>query len=117
MTMRNLHDTFHVSLLEPYKETLIPPHRIPLPPPPLYIKDDHEYYKVETILDSKCLRNRWFYLVRYKGYSDSHNSWEPLSNIPAHALIKEFHRRNPEKPGPRSFLKPVVSELEVPSIR
>src|SRR5215472_9360424 len=54
ITMRNIHDTFHVSLLEPYKTTSIPPHGIPPPPPPsLYVKDDSEFYEIEAIFDSR----------------------------------------------------------------
>jgi len=101
ITMRNIHDTFHVSLLEPYKTTSIPPHGIPPPPPPLYIKDDQEFYEIEAILDSRRVKNRLEYLIKWKGCPDSDNSWEPRFNIPARALLKEFHRRNPTKPGYR----------------
>jgi hypothetical protein len=43
---------------------------------------------------------------------DSDNSWEPLLNIPAWALVKEFHRRNPGKPGaPRPRKRAAVVNL------
>jgi hypothetical protein len=107
ITMRNIHDTFHVSLLEPYKTTPIPPHGIPPPPPPLYIKDDQEFYEIEAILDSRRVKNRLQYLIKWKGYPDSDNSWVPLANIPARALVREFHRRNPMKPGSRPHVQAV----------
>ena len=97
-TMRNIHDTFHVSLLDPVKSTSIAPHSLPPPPPPLYIKDDQQYFEIENILDSKRMGRRLHYLVKWKGYPDSENSWEPLAFIP-HGLIKEFHRRHPGRPG------------------
>ena len=97
-TMRNIHDTFHVSLLDPIKSTSIAPHSLPPPPPPLYIKDDQQYFEIENILDSKRMGRRLHYLVKWKGYPDSENSWEPLAFIP-HGLIKEFHRRHPGRPG------------------
>ena len=97
-TMRHIHDVFHVSLLDPYKSTSIPPHSLPPAPPPLYAKDNEEYFEIENILDSRRVKNRLQYLVKWKGYPDSDNSWEPLANIPARGLIKEFHRRNPTKP-------------------
>ena len=97
-TMRHLHDVFHVSLLDPVKTTSLPP-RKPLPPPALYVKDDQAYFEIEDILDSKRTGRRLHYLVKWKGFPDSENSWEPLANIPALGLVKEFHRRNPGKPG------------------
>jgi len=100
-TMRHMHDTFHVSLLDPVKLTpLVPdPHGLPPAPPALYVKDNHEYFEIEDILDSKREGRRLYYLIKWKGYPDSENSWEPLSGIPARRLVKEFHRRNPGKPG------------------
>src|SRR5204862_7739576 len=96
-TMRHIHDTFHISLLDPVKLTpLVPdPHGLPPAPPTLYVKDNHEYFEIEDILDSKREGRRLYYLIKWKGYPDSENSWEPLSGIPARGLVKEFHRRNP----------------------
>ena len=97
-TMRHIHDTFHVSLLDPVKTTTLNP-RHPPPPPALYVKDDYEYFEIENILDSKREGRRLYYLIKWKGYPDSENSWEPPSCISARGLVKEFHRRNPGKPG------------------
>ena len=104
-TMRHIHNVFHVSLLEPYKPSSLPPHSLPPPLPPLYVKDDHEYFEIEDILDSCRIGNRIQYLIKWKGYPDSDNSWEPLSNIPARGLIKEFHRCHPDKPGSRPQIR------------
>jgi len=35
------------------------------------------------------------YLVRWKGYDDSQNTWEPVENIHAPELIKPFHATSP----------------------
>jgi Chromo (CHRromatin Organisation MOdifier) domain len=99
MTMHHIHNVFHVSLLDLYKPTSIAPHSLPPPLPPLYVKDDQEYFEIETILDSRHHQNRVQYFIKWKGYPDSENSREPLKNIPARGLVKEFHRRNPGKPG------------------
>jgi len=75
----------------------------------LYVKDNQEYFEIEDILDSKCMGRHLQYVVKWKGFPDSENSWEPLANIPAHGLIREFHRRNPGKPGePRRLVSAAV---------
>jgi hypothetical protein len=106
-TMRHIHNVFHVSLLEPCKPSSLAPHGLPPPLPPLYIKDDHEYFEIEDILDSRRMGRRIQYFIKWKGYPDSDNSWEPVANIPARGLIKEFHRRHPDKPGSRPHIRTV----------
>ena len=60
---------FYSSLLEPYQESTIPG-RITQPPPPIELEDGPEY-EVATILDSKIVRNKLYYLVDWLGYSPS----------------------------------------------
>ena len=67
-----IHPVFHISLLDRYTENDIPG-RIQPPPPPVIIKNQIEY-EVEDILDSKFLRKRLFYLIKWKGYPISDNS-------------------------------------------
>ena len=74
-----IHDVFHVSLLENYSESSIPGRLVP-PPPPILIDDNLEY-EVEEILDSRVRRKKKEYLVSWKGYTSSENTWEPESNI------------------------------------
>ena len=42
---------------------------------------DEEYYVVEDILDTRERHGRTEYLVKWRGYSKKHNSWEPLENL------------------------------------
>ena len=92
-----IHPVFHVSLLERFIESDIPG-RIQPTPPPVIIKNQVEY-EVEDILDSKILRKRLFYLIKWKGYPISDNSWEPAYHLlNSKELIQEFHSQYPDKP-------------------
>jgi len=42
-SMHYIHDTFHISLLDPTKSTPIPPHGLSAAPPATYVKDDYKY--------------------------------------------------------------------------
>ena len=33
------------------------------------------------------------YLIKWKGYTEVHNSWEPKENVNTPELVKEFHQR------------------------
>ena len=98
MSMK-IHPVFHVSLLDFYKSSNIPGRQDPVPPP-VIVKGEEEF-EIEEVLDSQLRHHRLYYKVRWKGYSPSEDSWEPaahLSNSPD--LIKAFHQRYPQKPGP-----------------
>uniref|UniRef100_A0A183CNF0 Chromo domain-containing protein n=1 Tax=Globodera pallida TaxID=36090 RepID=A0A183CNF0_GLOPA len=56
-----------------------------------------EEYEVELIQSSKVEKGTMKYLVKWKGYTTEHDSWEPLENLGnASELISEFHREHPE---------------------
>ena len=92
---KRIHDVFHASLLTPYHETTEHGPNFPTPPPDV-IKGEMEY-EVERILDSRCVgRGRHLeYLVRWKGYSEADDSWEPRQNIHAPDLLQQFHATYP----------------------
>lgn len=95
-TSMKIHPVFHVSLLEPYKESTIPG-RLQAPPPPTEI-DGEEEFEVSEILDSRINRRKLEYLVHWQGYEVSERTWEPAANLDnAPEMIKEFHRRYPTK--------------------
>jgi len=90
-----IHPVFHNSLLKPYKETMA--HRPNFACPPLEIVGGEEgHYEIERILTSHPTRN-WKstqYLVKWKGYPDSENSWLPAKELQsARKLLKQFHNR------------------------
>ncbi|KAF9800975.1 hypothetical protein IEO21_10242 [Rhodonia placenta] len=88
-----VHSVFHVSLLSKYTRSDIPG-REPEEPPAIEVEGDEEY-EVERIKDSQIFRHQLQYLVKWKGYDNSHTSWEPacnVANVPG--LIADFHQKN-----------------------
>jgi Chromo (CHRromatin Organisation MOdifier) domain len=53
---------------------------------------------VEDILGSRRhgRRKKLQYLLKWKGYSHAHDSWEPADQVHAPQLVDKFHRENPE---------------------
>ena len=87
-----VHQVFHVSLLEPYKQRSTIPSQSEQIEDTLRTFGDDVYY-VDKILDRrKNSVGNWEYLVQWEGYSPDENSWEPGPNISANAL-KEFWKR------------------------
>ena len=91
-----IHPVFHVSLLDRYVESDIPT-RVQPPPQPVIVENEAEF-EVEEVLDSKIMHKRLFYLVKWKGYPLSDNSWEPASHLAnAKDLVDSFHAKYPNK--------------------
>ena len=78
------------------------PLALPSPPPPPDLIDGHEEWEIDFIKDSRFSRRQLQYLVHWRGFDVSEDSWEPASTM-AHATeaIAEFHERYPSKPKPR----------------
>ena len=56
------------------------PGRVVPPPPPVEVEGEEEF-EVEQILDAKWFGRTLKFLVKWKGYSDADNTWEPESNL------------------------------------
>jgi hypothetical protein len=96
------HQVFHVSLLEPYKESIIPG-RLPAPPPRIEINREEEF-EVSKIIDSHINQRRLEYLVHWQGYDISERTWEPAANLAnAPKMINKFHHQYPTKPSAKDI--------------
>src|SRR5258707_10393540 len=90
-----IHDVFHASLLLPYQENTTHGPNFSKPPPDLI--QGTEEYEVEHLVNhrrhgkSRTLQ----YFVKWKGYPESDNTWEPAQNIHAPELLKKYHQRYP----------------------
>ena len=79
--------------MTPYKETR--EHRTNFTEPPPDLIDRQPEWEVEKVLGSRRRRNQLQYLIRWKGFSEAHDSWEPSTHINADQLIEDFHQENP----------------------
>ena len=72
------HRVIHISHLKPYHGP--PPSTVRNPPPPDII-DGVAHHMVEAFLDSRGSGGRRRYLVKWTGYPDDMNSWEPVRQL------------------------------------
>ena len=88
-----IHNMFHASLLSPYKETLEHGQNFPEPPPDLI--DGEQEWEVECIVAMRRFghNKKLQYCVRWKGYSEAHDTWEPKENIHVDDLVSDFHQQ------------------------
>ncbi|MBW0495697.1 hypothetical protein O181_035412 [Austropuccinia psidii MF-1] len=100
---KSAHPVFHVSLLEPVKQSTIP-NQHQLPPSPVIVEEKEEW-EVSQVLDSKLKRGTLWYLVQWKGFDEGpeRTTWEPSSSL-THSpdLFKDFQTLNPDNPGPKA---------------
>ena len=96
LSWKGVHPVFHVSKLYPYHED---PEKPNFPEPPPDVIEGVPEYEVEEILQSRFNRTRLQYLVKWKGYPDSENSWEDEVNVEnSPDAIAEFYAKHPGAP-------------------
>src|SRR6266850_865974 len=124
-----IHPVFHASLLSPYSET--PSHGPNFSRPPPDLIDGEAEYEVELIKSHRRHgRSRKLqYLIKWKGYPESDNTWEDADQTHAPDLIKLYHKgnplqkikgrrlllKNPHLPTWQSSRSPSLHSLRIPS--
>jgi len=87
----------NVSQLCPYKLPTIPRQHI-MPQAPVEVEGEEEYI-VQEILDSYLRHNKLEFLVKWEGYTNENNSWEPKDNCKnACNAIATFYHKYPQAP-------------------
>src|SRR6266702_7431727 len=92
---------FHANLITPYKEMEL--HRPNFTHPPPDLIEGEQEFKVEKILDVQPRGQgcKMHFLVKWKGYPTSDNSWEPKENLHADKLIAEYNKKKQRQAEPK----------------
>ncbi|XP_042212793.1 chromobox protein homolog 2-like [Homarus americanus] len=71
-------------------------------------------YAAECIQKKRVRRGRVEYLVKWKGWSNKHNTWEPIENILDVRLLEAFEESQRESGGAKRGPKPKNKGRDVP---
>jgi len=119
-----IHDVFHTSLLLPYRETTAHGPNFERPPPDLI--EDVEEYEVEAVVNHRRYgrRRQLQYLIKWKGYPSTDNTWEPAENVHADELVKGYHQHHPLDPvkriagqGTKRLIRALLTPVSLPLSR
>lgn len=86
--MSKIHPVFYISLLEPALE------KVKITKNMEINNNTEQEYKVKQILDHKQVSGKPYYLVKWRGYDTSENTWEPIENLMGcHQRVQQYHQR------------------------
>ena len=92
-TSFKIHDVINVLRVRPYKPP-VEEQRV-TPPEAIEVEGTPEY-EVEEVLNFQLKQGKLEYLVKWSGYTDDYNTWEPAFNLDnSKEAINNFHKSNP----------------------
>ena len=75
-----IHPVFHISLLDKTKN----------PTTTENIEVDDEEYEVEKIIKKRIRNGKIEYLIKWSGYDDKDNTWEPVTNLSCPEKLRDY---------------------------
>jgi len=75
--------------------------------------DEGDEYVVENIVNKRVVKGKVQYFVKWEGFPDSDNTWEPEENLSCPEKVEEYNRVNKDKSGttPKSAAKRPRSKM------
>ena len=94
-----IHNVFHASYLSLFKET--PEHGPNFLEPPPDMVDGEPEWEVEQIVGMRLFGQKKTkqYRIRWKGYSPTHDTWEPAKDVHAPELVQQFLKEQNSRQG------------------
>lgn len=83
--LKEYHDNLNKEILEREEAKLVAK---------VKAKSSNNEYEVESVIDSKKVKDRTKYLIRWKGYDESDDTWEFEDTLHCPDLIKAFHKKS-----------------------
>lgn len=71
---------------------------------------EEEEYEVEKCVDKRIVKGKIQYLIKWKGFEDTDNTWEPIENLECSELISEYEETLKKKNGKENKEKEVMKE-------